>query len=427
MKTLDTKSKDFRKSFAPVLNRTTGSSGRVTAKTVADIVAKVRKNGDKALFAYTKKFDKVSFTPRTIRVSPARMKTAEKDIPPKLKSAIKTALANIKRFHKMQVEKGFTIKTGKSSKVGQKVTPLKRVGLYVPGGSASYPSSVLMNAIPAIVAGVKDIVICSPAPNGITNPAVIYAAALCGITEFYKVGGAQAIAAMAYGTKTIKQVDKITGPGNAYVAEAKRQVFGQVDIDMIAGPSELLVIADSSANPAWAAADLLAQAEHDILAWPILLATSTSFIKKTVAELLRQVEQLDRKNIAKKCLAKRFYAVKTASINEAISLANEVAIEHLELAFNGAEKAVNKITNAGAIFVGHYSAEVLGDYIAGPNHVLPTSGSARFFSPLGVYDFVKRTSIINYSKADFAKLAEKTAVFADSEGLDGHARASRIR
>lgn len=427
MKVLNTSQRDFAKKFAPVVNRfESGSGDKKIGQTVRRILSDVRKNGDEALFRWTQKLDGVRLNPKSVRVNKVRMKSAEKEITPKLKAAIKTSFKNIMKFHKQQVEKSWMIKTGKSSRVGQLIRPLRRVGLYVPGGTASYPSSVLMNAIPAIVAGVKEIIICSPAPGGSTKPAVLYAASLCGIDEFYTVGGAQAIAAMAYGTKTVKKVDKITGPGGVYVAEAKRLVFGHVDIDMIAGPSEICIIADSTADPAWVAADLLSQAEHDELAWPIFLTPSSRLIEKVTTELKRQVATLERSEIARKSL-KRFHAVKTRSIAEAIELANDIAMEHLELCFKGAEKSLKKIENAGAVFIGNYTPEVLGDYMAGPNHILPTAGSARFFSPLGVYDFVKRSSVIKFSREDFLKLADKVALFAESEDLTAHARSARIR
>ncbi len=427
MKILDTQSAGFAKTFEALVNRSgsDGADGKIS-ETVSRIIGDVRKNGDSALFRWTRELDALSLTSKTVRVSSARMKSAEKDVPPKLKAAMRTAFKNIKKFHRAQVEKSWSMKTGKSSRVGQLIRPLARVGLYVPGGTASYPSSVLMNAVPAMVAGVKEIIVCSPAPGGELNPAVLYSASLCGIREFYTVGGAQAIAAMAYGTATIKKVDKITGPGNAYVAEAKRQVFGQVDIDMIAGPSEICVIADGSARPDWIAADLLSQAEHDERAFTLLVSPSGKLIRAVMAEIEQQIVNLERKKIARKCM-QRFHAVKTRSIAEAIDLANQAAAEHVELVCKGASRKTGDIKNGGALFVGNYSPEVLGDYMAGPNHVLPTAGSARFFSPLGVYDFIKRTSLIHYSREDFLKLADMAALFAESEKLTAHAKSARIR
>ncbi len=422
---LNTKAKDFAKKFAPATNRFSENDPAI-AKAAAAIVDDVQKNGDRALFAYTKKFDRLALTPKTARVSTAAFKKADLAVLHELKEAMFQAAANIVHFHDLQKEESWSAKKG-TSRVGQLIRPLKRVGLYVPGGKASYPSSVLMNAIPALVAGVEEIVICSPAPDGQINPAVLFAADMCGVREFYTVGGAQAVAAMAYGTKTIKRVDKIVGPGNAFVAEAKRLVFGHVDIDMIAGPSEICIVADATANPAWCAADILSQAEHDELAWPIFISPSAKMCAAVEREVASQVELLPRKEIAKKCLKKRGYIIKTRSLDEALSLANEVAAEHLQLAFDGAADHLGAVRNAGAVFVGHYTPEVLGDYMAGPNHVLPTAGSARFFSPLGVYDFFKRSSLIEYSKKDFMGVGKMVGLFAEAEGLSAHARAARIR
>ncbi len=422
---LDTRSKDFAKKFARLADRFTESDPAVM-QAAAAIVEEVRKKGDAALFAYTKKFDRVALGPKTARVTRAEMKKAEKAVPHGLKEAIYTAAANIAHFHELQKEESWAARTG-SSRVGQLIRPLRRVGLYVPGGRASYPSSVLMNAIPALEAGVEEIIICSPAPDGQMNPAVLFAADVCGIKEFYKVGGAQAVAAMAYGTKSIARVDKIVGPGNAFVAEAKRLVFGHVDIDMIAGPSEICIVADDTANPAWCAADLLSQAEHDENAWPVFITPSAKLLAAVEKETLRQAAELPRRAIAEKCLKHRCYLIACRSMDEALRIANDVAAEHLQLAFDGAAERLDDIRNAGAVFVGHYAPEVLGDYMAGPNHVLPTAGSARFFSPLGVYDFFKRSSLIEYSKKDFARLGEMVALFAEAEGLSAHARAARIR
>ena len=422
---LDTRAKDFAKKFARVTGRFMESDPAIV-KAAAAIVDDVRRNGDRALFAYTKKFDRQALTPKTAKVSAAAFKNAEKGISHGLKEAMYLAAANIVHFHDLQKEESWAARTG-GSRIGQLIRPLKRVGLYVPGGKASYPSSVLMNAIPALVAGVEEIVICSPAPNGGINPAVLFAADICGVREFYTVGGAQAVAAMAFGTKTIRRVDKIVGPGNAFVAEAKRLVFGHVDIDMIAGPSEICIVADDTANPAWCAADILSQAEHDELAWPVFISPSAKMCAAVEKEAARQVELLPRKEIAKKCIKNRFYIIKARSLNEALTLANDMAAEHLHLAFDGAADRLHAIRNAGAVFVGHYTPEVLGDYMAGPNHVLPTAGSARFFSPLGVYDFFKRSSLIEYAKKDFHAVGEMVALFADAEGLSAHARAARIR
>ncbi len=423
---MNTRQRGFDKKIQPLVNRFETSSDATIRNVVARILKDVQINGDDALFKYTKKFDRLDLTSKNVRLTEKHFKNASEEVSPRLKSAIKTAYKNIKSFHKEQVEKSWFVKKG-SSRLGQMIRPLERVGLYVPGGTASYPSSVLMNAIPALVAGVKEIIICSPAPGGVINSAVLYAASLCGVKEFYAVGGAQAVAAMAFGTKSIKRVDKIVGPGNVYVAEAKRAVFGRVDIDMTAGPSEICIIADSGAKAAWCAADILSQAEHDEMAWLVLLTTSARLIEETKKEIDKQLSFLPRADIARKCIKNRFYAIECRSIGEAIKLANAIAPEHLELVFKNAASKLNVIENAGAIFVGHYSPEALGDYMAGPNHVLPTSGSARFFSPLGVYDFQKRLSVIQYSKKDFLQVAQKVALFAEAEGLDAHAAAARIR
>ncbi|MBI5178495.1 MAG: histidinol dehydrogenase [Nitrospinae bacterium] len=425
MITLDTRAKDFSRKFAKLENRFTTPDPKVVAAASA-IVDDVRKNGDRALFKWTEKLDGLKLTPKTARVDKKRISNAAKHIPPALKEAMVTAFVNIVEFHAHQCEQSWVVKNG-GARVGQIIRPLRRVGLYVPGGKATYPSSVLMNAAPAIVAGVEEIAICSPAPKGHINPAVLFAAELCGITEFYQVGGAQAVAAMAYGTKTIKKVDKIVGPGNAYVAEAKRLVFGAVDIDMIAGPSEICIVADDTANPAWCAADILSQAEHDEMALPVFLSHSAKLCSAVTLETYLQAQTLERRAIAQKCLDRRFHVIKTSSLSESLALADRLAMEHLELAIKNAAGKIDAVKNAGAVFVGHYSPEVLGDYLAGPNHVLPTSGSARFSSPLGVYDFIKRSSLIEYSKSAFAKGGKKAAVFAEAEGLTAHANAAKIR
>ncbi|GMT42938.1 MAG: histidinol dehydrogenase [bacterium] len=425
MKFLDTRSGDFNKKFSRLENRFSAADPDIS-KAVSTIVGDVKNRGDRALFQWTRKLDRIRVDSKTVRISGAAIKNAAAETNPKLKSAIKQAYVNIKKFHARQIEKSWSIKNGASS-VGQLIRPLERVGLYVPGGTASYPSTLLMTAIPALVAGVGEIAVCSPASCGKIAPAVLYAAHLCGIKEFYKVGGAQAVAAMAFGTKSVRKVDKIAGPGNAFVTEAKRILFGHVDIDMIAGPSEICIIADSSANPAWCAADILSQAEHDELAQPVLLSASGSLIKAVVMQVERQVKLLPRGDIARRCLKRNSYVIKTRSIDEAINIANRIAPEHLHLAFKNGASRVKDVRSAGAIFVGHYTPEVLGDYMAGPNHVLPTAGCARFFSPLGVYDFIKRSSVIRYSKRDFMAVAGKIAELAESEGLSAHARAASIR
>jgi histidinol dehydrogenase len=311
--------------------------------------------------------------------------------------------------------------------LGQMVRPLAVAGIYVPGGKASYPSSVLMNAIPAKVAGVERVVMCSPFPDAVTRPHVLVAADLAAVTEIYKVGGAQAIAAMAFGTDTIPRVDKIVGPGNVYVALAKRLVFGIVDIDMIAGPSEILIVADSSANPAYVAADLLSQAEHDEDAVPILLTADAELAEEVRQELQKQVKNLSKVAIAEVSLKNNCYLLITESLQQAMDLANDIAPEHLELAVDNPEKWIDAVSNAGAVFMGHYTPEALGDYLAGPNHVLPTSGTARFSSPLGVYDFIKRTSLISYSKEALQNCGKTVTMLAEMEDLGGHANSVKLR
>ncbi|KJU86715.1 histidinol dehydrogenase [Candidatus Magnetobacterium bavaricum] len=339
---------------------------------------------------------------------------------------MKTSYRRIKDYHQRQVDSSWSFKDAHGD-LGQVIRPLQRVGLYVPGGKAAYPSTVLMNAIPALVAGVPEVALCVPTPRGEINPYVMAAIKLTGITEVYSIGGAQAIAAMAFGTQSIKGVDKIVGPGNIYVALAKKLVFGTVDIDMTAGPSEILIVADDSANPVFIAADLLSQAEHDEMASSVLITTSETLAGKVSQELQRQLVALTRKDIASASLSSFGAIVMVDSLEKAIDYVNMIAPEHLEIMIDAPEKALPLIRNAGAIFLGKWSAEVIGDYSAGPNHTLPTGGSARFFSPLGVYDFMKRSSLINLSKAGFDALAAETELLARVEGLQGHANSVRVR
>ena len=391
---------------------------------VLEIIASVKKNGDLALLDYTRRFD--GFEPDGFEVPCEETERAYSELPQVLISAMEEAADRIRDFHELQKEKSwFEEKNG--ILLGQKISPLDRVGVYVPGGKASYPSSVLMNIIPAQVAGVKEIIMTTPTPGGELNKAVLAAAKIAGATKIYRLGGAQAIAALAYGTESVPKVDKITGPGNIYVALAKKMVFGAVDIDMIAGPSEILVIADESANPAWVAADMLSQAEHDELASAVALTLSAEMAKNIEKELYRQLEGLKRKEIAKKSLEAFSAIIVTKNIEEACELANDIAPEHLELCVTAPMETMRLIRHAGAIFLGHHTPEACGDYFAGPNHVLPTGASARFFSPLGVYDFIKRSSLIYYSAGELAKHADKIAVFAETEGLGAHANSVRLR
>lgn len=395
-------------------------------KTAADIVGRVRKEGDKALFEYTEKFDKFNISKDNIKVSEKEYDEALKSTPKNVLESIYAAKENILSFHKLQMEKTWMIER-EGALLGQKITPISRAGVYVPGGKASYFSSAMMNILPAVAAGVKEIYMASPATGGGLNHATVAAAKICGVTDIYKIGGAQAIAALAYGTDSVPKVDKVTGPGNIYVALAKKLVFGAVDIDMIAGPSEILIIADETANPAWIAADMLAQCEHDELASAICLTWDKELAVKIESEVYKQLDALPKKHIAGKSLENYSAIVITQDIDEACAIANSIAPEHLELYVNAPMEHMMKIEHAGAIFLGGYTPEALGDYFAGPNHVLPTGGSARFFSPLGAYDFFKRTSIIRYDKKTLERDAQKVINMAEAENLDAHAKSIKIR
>ncbi len=395
-------------------------------ETVRTILAAVKKDRDEALLKFTNQFDQTDYQLSDIEVQPEEMQEAYNQVDLAELDAMKLAADNIERFHARQVQESWEYKEGEVT-LGQAIRPLSIVGIYVPGGKASYPSSVLMNAIPARVAGVEQVVMCSPTPKGALSPHALVAADIAGVDRIFKVGGAQAVAAMALGTGIIPRVDKIVGPGNIYVALAKRMVFGLVDIDMIAGPSEILVVADESARPDFIAADLLSQAEHDEEAVPILVTPSESLAKATLEELEKQKTQLKRTAIIEESLNNKCRLVVTASLGEALELANRIAPEHLELAVENPQECARQIKNAGAIFLGHYTPEAVGDYLAGPNHVLPTSGTARFSSPLGVYDFVKRTSLITYSREALAQAGKACRTLAEMEGLDAHARAVQIR
>lgn len=393
----------------------------------SDIISDVRKNGDKALFEYTKKFDKFDIDSKNIKVSSDEIKEAYKNTSDDLVSAIKQAKENILSFHKMQMEKTWLYETELGAMLGQKITPLDSAGIYVPGGKAAYFSSVLMNALPAVAAGVKDIYMASPATGGMINSAVLVAADICGIKDIYKIGGAQAVAALAYGTESVKKVDKITGPGNIYVAMAKKLVFGAVDIDMIAGPSEVLIIAGENARAEYVAADMLAQCEHDELASAVTIVWDRGLAEKIEKELYIQLEKLPKKHIAEVSLKKHSAIIVVESLDEACEVANNIAPEHLELYIDDALSHIGKIRHAGAIFVGENSPEAAGDYYAGPNHVLPTGGSARFFSPLGTYDFFKRSSIIYYNKASLMANGKNIITMAENENLHAHANSIQVR
>ena len=394
---------------------------------VKDIIKNIKERGDEALIEYTNKFDSAVVNLSNFKVSDEEIKNAFNPTSDELKKTFKIAKERIYNFHIHQKEEGFTYKND-GEMLGQKVTPLENVGVYVPGGKAAYPSTVFMDVIPAQVAGVKNIIMTTPCnKEGKVSNEVLAAAYILGIKDIFRCGGAQAIAAMAIGTKTIKKVDKIVGPGNIFVALAKKELFGKVSIDSVAGPSEILVIADENANEKFVAADLLSQAEHDELASSLLLTNSKEFAEKVQKQIDIFIEQLDRKEIITKSLENYGGIIVTNSIDEAISIANDIAPEHLELAVKDPLNYVDKVKNAGAIFMGNYSAESLGDYMAGPNHVLPTIHTARFFSPLSVYDFVKRSSLIYFDKKAFDRIAKNVSVFAKSEGLTAHALAAEVR
>ena len=394
---------------------------------VKKILAGVKKNGDKAVINYEKKFSRIKTNIKKIKFSDTEIKKISKKIDRKLKKSIDIAYYRIKKFHSKQKFSSFKYKDLFKNELCYKYTPIESVGVYVPGGTASYPSTVLMNCIPALVAGVKKIYLTTPALGAPVNPAIIYAAKKCGVKEIYKTGGAHSIAALTYGTKTFKKVDKIVGPGNAYVASAKKEVFGDVGIDMVAGPSEVSIVADKHANPKWIAADLIAQAEHDIFAQSILITNSKALIKIVNASLKSQLSKLPKKNIAYKSLKNYGLAIFASSASKIAEAVNIIAPEHLEIDFNKHNKILNKIKNAGSIFIGKFSPEAMGDYIAGPNHVLPTSGSAKFSSGLSVNDFLKRHSLIKITKSGIERLGPSVINLAQHENLDGHANSIKIR
>jgi histidinol dehydrogenase len=416
MRRLSTRAAGFDRKLAALTRYDAAQDPKVQA-TVRRILADVRKRGDAAVRDYTKKFDGV--LPREIPVSQENLKSIKAE----QADALRAAHARIKAFHERQLQKSWDFTDADGTRLGQQVSPLERVGLYVPGGKAAYPSSVLMNAVPAKVAGVRELVMASPNPN----PLVLAAAALAGVDRVLGIGGAQAIGALAYGTKRIPRVDKIVGPGNAYVAEAKRQVFGEVGIDMVAGPSEILVIADGSAPADWVAMDLFSQAEHDESAQAILLSPDGKYLDAVAASIEKLIREMPRRKVIEASLKGRGAFILTRDLDEACAVANRIAPEHLELVVKDPEAWLPKLTRAGAVFLGQWSSEAIGDYCAGPNHVLPTAGTARFSSPLGVYDFQKRTSVIGVSKDAAAKLGRIAVTLAEGEGLPAHARAAAMR
>ena len=393
---------------------------------VTDIIADVRKNGDAALKAYAKKFDKAELT--SLEVTDAEIQEAFASVEPEFIEILKQAAINIRTFHEKQVRQGFALQQENGVVIGQKITPIEKAGLYVPGGTAAYPSTVLMDSIPAKIAGCQEICIATPpSSNGKINPVILAAAKIAGVDRIFKMGGAQAIAALAYGTETVPKVDKIVGPGNAFVAEAKRQVFGKVSIDMIAGPSEILVIADGKSNPAYVAADLLSQAEHDKMASAVLVTDSEELALQVQAEIEKQLAKLPREEIARTSIENNGKIIVAENFEDVLAVANEIAPEHLELCVDNPFDYLDKVQNAGSIFMGRYCPEALGDYFAGPNHTLPTSGTARFSSPLSVDDFIKKTQYCYYTKEALDTVGNQVAFFAEKEGLSAHARSATIR
>ena len=395
---------------------------------VREILAKIQEEGDGALFAYTKKFDRAEITEQNVRVTDEEIREAYETVDPALVDVIRKSLVNIRNYHEKQKQNSWFTSSEDGTMLGQKVTPLEKVGVYVPGGKAVYPSSVLMNIVPAKVAGVDRIIMTTPpGPDGKVNPSTLVAANEAGADEIYKAGGAQAIGALAYGTQSIPKVDKIVGPGNIFVALAKKAVYGHVSIDSIAGPSEILVLADDSANPRFVAADLLSQAEHDELASAILITTSRELAEKVSCEVDEFVKRLSRKEIIQKSLDQFGYILLAETMDQAVEAANAIASEHMEIVTRNPFEVMMKVRNAGAIFIGEYSSEPLGDYFAGPNHVLPTNGTAKFFSPLSVDDFIKKSSIVYYSRKALKKIHKDVEQFAASEQLTAHANSIAVR
>jgi histidinol dehydrogenase len=425
MKVIKLRSSASRRDVERLIHRGEPEDRRIEQK-VRKVLDDVRAHGDTAVSRYTKQFDKMPLSPKRFLVTVEERAAALAKTDPKVVDALRFAADRIYAFHSKQQSHSWSFEEAGVT-LGQQLRPLASAGLYVPGGKAAYPSSVLMNGIPAKVAGVERVVMCTPTPKGEMNPYVLVAADLVGIHEVYRIGGVQAIGAMAYGTKTIRRVDKIVGPGNAFVATAKRLVFGTVDIDMIAGPSEILIIADETAHPAHVAADILSQAEHDEEAWTILVAPSDGFLKKVQKEIAAQVGKLERRKIAEASLKHRGIAVVVPEILDAIAFSNDVAPEHLELAIERPYKVLKYVKNAGSVFLGHHTPQALGDYLAGPNHVLPTGGTARFFSPLSVEDFTKKSGLIAFSQDALRRFSEKVVQIARVEGLGAHAEAVEIR
>ena len=429
---LDSTQDGFQQSLDALLAFEAGTDQAIESA-VTGILADVKARGDAAVLEYTNKFDRIpnggASSMAALEISQQELQAALAAIPASQREALQVAAQRIRAFHERQKQElnGFTYTEADGTVLGQRVTPLDRVGIYVPGGKAAYPSSVLMNAIPAHVAGVQEIIMVVPTPDGVKNQMVLAAAAIAGVTRVIGIGGAQAVAALAYGTETIRPVDKIVGPGNAYVASAKRRVFGTVGIDMIAGPSEILVICDGSTDPDWVAMDLFSQAEHDELAQAILLCPDAAYIAKVEASIARLLPEMPRKAVIETSLRDRGALVKVRDMAEACAIANSIAAEHLEISAENPQQWADQIRHAGAMFLGRFSSESLGDYCCGPNHVLPTSRTARFSSPLGVYDFQKRSSVIQVSAAGAQTLGKVAAELAYGEGLQAHARSAELR
>ena len=424
---LATTQPDFEARLAELLAFESAQDAQVET-TVAAIVADVKARGDAAVLDYTRRFDRVeAASVAALEVPRADLRQALKRIPKATLSALAAAVRRVRAYHARQIARSWRYRDATGAELGQRVTAIDRVGIYVPGGKAAYPSSVIMNAVPAKVAGVREIIMLVPVPGGERNDLVLAAAAVCGVDRVFTIGGAQAVAALAYGTATIPAVDKIVGPGNAYVAAAKRRVFGVVGIDMVAGPSEVVVVCDGKTDPDWVAMDLFAQAEHDELAQAILITPDPAFVEAVAASMTRQLAGMSRREVIAAALSKRGALIRVRSLAEACEIVNRIAPEHLELSVAKPEALLSRIRHAGAIFLGRESSEALGDYCAGPNHVLPTSRTARFSSPLGVYDFQKRSSLIRIPRAAAAKLGRVAAVLARGEGLTAHAMSAEYR
>ncbi|MCZ7559890.1 MAG: histidinol dehydrogenase [Burkholderiaceae bacterium] len=424
---LDSRAPDFDRRLAALVAWEPMQDGEIE-RAVASILQEVRRRGDEALLEYTRRFDRVDVADAAaLELSRAELKAALDSLGEAERDALQVAAERVRAYHSHQLAKSWSYVEADGTRLGQQVTPLDRVGLYVPGGKAAYPSSVLMNALPARVAGVPELVMVVPTPDGVRNPLVLAAACIAGVDRVFTIGGAQAVAALAYGTATVPAVDKIVGPGNAYVAEAKRRVFGTVGIDMIAGPSEILVLCDGATDPDWVAMDLFSQAEHDEMAQVILLTPDAAFIDRVAASIARLLPTMQRREVIARSLADRGALVLVRSMEEACEIANRIAPEHLEISAADAPEWAARIRHAGAMFLGPWTSEAIGDYCAGPNHVLPTMRTARFSSPLGVYDFQKRTSIIEVSAAGARTLGRIAATLARGEGLEAHARSAEMR